>query len=49
MVYEGTDGVTLKGTARDTDGDRLSYSLEQTAGESAVLSDAIWSTKVQCS
>ena len=22
-VYEGTNGVTLKGTARDTDGDRL--------------------------
>ena len=39
-VYEGTNDVTLKGTARDTDGDRLSYSWEQTAGESAVLSDA---------
>ena len=39
-VYEGTNGVTLKGTARDTDGDRLSYSWEQAAGESAVLSDA---------
>ena len=39
-VYEGTNGVTLKGTARDTDGDRLSYSWEQASGESAVLSDA---------
>ena len=39
-VYEGTNGVTLKGTARDTDGDRLSYSWEQAAGEPTVLTDA---------
>ena len=39
-MYEGTNGVTLKGTARDTDGDRLSYSWEQAAGEPAVLTDA---------
>ena len=40
LCMKGTNGVTLKGPARDTDGDRLSYSWEQASGESAVLSDA---------
>ena len=31
-VYEGTTGVTLKGTGKDPDRDALSYSWRQTAG-----------------
>jgi hypothetical protein len=39
-VYEGTNGVTLKGTGKDTDHNALRYSWEQTGGDSVVLNDA---------
>ena len=40
-VYEGTNDVTLKGTGRDSDGDKLSYLWEQIAGDPIIiLSDA---------
>ena len=39
-VYEGTNGVTLKGTGKDPDHNALRYSWEQTGGDSVVLNDA---------
>jgi PKD repeat protein len=36
-VYEDTNDVTLKGTGKDSDGDRLSYSWEQIAGDPIII------------
>jgi PKD repeat protein len=36
-INEGSSDVTLKGAAKDSDGDRLSYSWEQIAGEPVVV------------